>query len=104
MKVAEPFVYQPRPEPQSPEPEVLPAGPITRGATAHEFLEAIWNDPGVPLPLRIRAAVEALPYEKPKLAATFAFGPRLGRDLEEAIARSEGRPGVTSPQPDEADQ
>jgi hypothetical protein len=49
-----------------------------------------------------RAAVEALPYEKPKLAATFAFG--VGRDLEEAIARSEGRLDVTPRQPGEADQ
>ena len=91
MKVAQPFVYQPRPEPQSPEPEVLPAGPIVQGASAHQFLEAVWNDPGVPLPLRIRAAVEALPFERPKLAATYSLDLALGKRLEEAIARSEGR-------------
>lgn len=67
--------------------EVLPAG----SRTAHEFLEAIWNDPSVPLPLRIRAAVEALPSERPKLAATYSLGEAMGRRLEEAIARSEGR-------------
>jgi hypothetical protein len=75
-------------QPRLPEVEVLPAGP-KGGASAHEFLEAVWNDPGVPLPLRIRAAVEALPYERPKLAATYSF--HLGHDLDEAIARSEGR-------------
>jgi len=69
------------------EAEVLSEGPLLTGASAHEFLSAVWNDPGVPLPLRIRAAVEALPYERPKLAATTIF--HLGRDLDEAIARSE---------------
>jgi hypothetical protein len=81
-----------------PKAEVIPYEP----ATAHEFLSAVWNDPSVPLPLRIRAAVEALPFERPKLAATTIL--RIGRDLEEAIARSEARLDVTSPQPDEADQ
>jgi hypothetical protein len=83
-----------------PGPEVLPA----ESRTAHEFLEAVWNDPAVPLPLRIRAAVEALPFERPKLAATYSLGEGLGRRLEEAWARSEGRLDVTSPQPDETDQ
>jgi hypothetical protein len=71
--------------------ELPKAGELVRyePASAHQFLEAVWNDPGVPLPLRIRAAVEALPFERPKLAVTTVF--RLGRDLEEAIARSEGR-------------
>jgi hypothetical protein len=86
-----------------PEPDVLPAGPITRGS-AHEFLQAVWNDPGVPLPLRIRAAVEALPFERPKLAATYSLGEALGRRMEEAIARSEGRLDVTPPPPSEGDQ
>jgi hypothetical protein len=87
------------------EPEVLPRGiAVPADASPADFLRAVYTDPGVPLPLRIRAAVECAPYFHPKLAATFAFGPRLGRDLEEAIARSEGRPGVTPPQPSEGDQ
>jgi hypothetical protein len=57
-------------------------------ASAHEFLQAVWNDPGVPLPLRIRAAVEALPFERPKLAATYSLGEGLARKLEAALARS----------------
>ena len=71
------------------EAKVLPAEPSSQ--SAHAFLEAIWNDPGVPLPLRIRAAVEALPFERPKLAATYSLDLALGKRLEEAIARSEGR-------------
>jgi len=71
-------------------------------ASPTEFLRAVYTDASVPLPLRIRAAVECAPFVHPKLAASYSF--HLARDLEEAIARSEGRPGVTPPQPGEADQ
>jgi hypothetical protein len=63
-------------------------------ASPADFLRAVYTDASVPLPLRIRAAVECAPFVHPKLAASYSF--HLARDLEEAIARSEGR----LPEPD----
>jgi len=105
MKVAEPYVYVPRDRPQG-EPEVLPRGGIAvhPEASPADFLRAVYTDPGVPLLLRIRAAVECAPYFHPKLSAIFDVGWALGRRMEEAIARSEGRLDVTPPQPSEGDQ
>ena len=85
--------------------EVLPEGVmVPADASPADFLRAVYTDPGVPLPLRIRAAVECAPYVHPKLSAIFDVGRAMGRRLEEAIARSEGRLGVTPPQPSEGDQ
>jgi hypothetical protein len=87
------------------EPEVLPQGLVVPPDTsAKDFLRAVYTDASLPLPLRIRAAVESLPFQSPKLAATYAIGGNLAHDLEEAIARSEGRLDVTPPQPSEGDQ
>jgi hypothetical protein len=67
MKVAEPYVYVPREPPQG-EPEVVPRGGIAvpPEASPADFLRAVYTDPGVPLPLRIRAAVECAPYFHPR--------------------------------------
>ncbi|SRR6266567_6635436 len=57
---------------------------------ALEFLQAIYQNEGVPLGVRLRAAIEALPFETPKLSAT-AIIPGEGdftKRLEQAIARS----------------
>ena len=39
------------------------------GETALGFLQAVYRDTAQPLHTRIRCAVEALPYENPKLSA-----------------------------------
>src|SRR5579863_7356635 len=73
-------------------PEVLPRGiAVPPDATPLEFLRQVYTDASVPLPPRIRAAVEAAPFAHPKLSAIFDVGRAMGRRLEEAIARSEGR-------------
>ena len=78
-------------------PEVLPRGvAVPPDASPTEFLRAVYTDASVPLPLRIRAAVECAPFVHPKLAATYSF--HLARDLEEAIARSEQLPEPGSDQ------
>jgi hypothetical protein len=63
-----------------------------QGALA--LLQAVYRNDAIPLSIRMRAAIEALPFETPKLSAT-AFIPAggdFGARLEKAIARS--RDGV----------
>ena len=58
-------------------------------ANALDFLQSIYRNPLQPLPVRIRAAVEALPFESPKLSATAVLTAADFADrLEKAIARS----------------
>ena len=60
-------------------------------ASALAFLQAIYRDRQAPLAVRLRAAIEALPFEAPKLSAV-AVGHMSGEDfasrLDRAIARS----------------
>jgi hypothetical protein len=60
------------------------------GVTPVEFLEAVYMNPDLPLTVRIKAAVEALPYVHPKLAmvATANANGDFGAMLERAIAAS----------------
>lgn len=59
------------------------------GADALSFLQAIYRSANVPLSVRMRAAIEALPFESPKLSATAILqGDDFSARLERAIARS----------------
>jgi hypothetical protein len=64
---------------------------LDSGVLALELLQAVYRDPQVPLPVRIRCAAEALPYENPKLSAV-ALASMDANDfaakLDRAIARS----------------
>jgi len=79
-------------QPRLPEGEVLPRSiAVPADASPADFLRAVYTDASVPLPLRIRAAVECAPYFHPRLAATFAIGSGLGHRMEKLIAEMEGR-------------
>ena len=60
--------------------------------TAHRLLQSIYRDEEVALPVRMRAAIESLPYETPKLSATAIAtmdGKSFAEALDRAIARSQ---------------
>jgi hypothetical protein len=54
------------------------------------FLQAIYRDPRQPLAVRLRAAIEALPFESPKLSVTALLHPGddFATRLERAIERT----------------
>lgn len=75
-----------------------PKAPV--GETALALLQAVYRDPRQPLPTRIRCAVEALPFESPKLSATAVlFRDDFATRLERAIARSGKAPLLIEAKP-----
>jgi hypothetical protein len=56
-------------------------------ATSLEFLQAVYLNEQLPLSVRLRAAVEAAPYEHPKLTAV-ALGRFTGEDFATRLERA----------------
>jgi hypothetical protein len=57
--------------------------------TSLDFLRTIYLDENVPLSVRMRAAIEAAPYEHPRLAVTANLtSDDFAARLERAITRS----------------
>jgi hypothetical protein len=57
-----------------------------------EYLQRIYRDPTQPTPVRMRAAIEALAFENPRLSAVgvgYLTGDTFAERLERAINRSE---------------
>lgn len=58
-------------------------------ATPLDFLQAVYRNEGIPLSVRMKAAIEALPFVHPKLAVTAMLnGDDFAAALEQAAARS----------------
>jgi len=67
--------------------------------TPLDFLEAVYLNPNLPLPTRMRAAIETAPYKHPKQSAVAIahYGPSFADALEKAIERSKGLPVLNAP-------
>ena len=66
---------------------------VPEGETSLLLLQAIYKDKKQPLNVRVRCAIESLPFEVPKLSATAIAtmdGKSFAEALERAIERSKG--------------
>ena len=62
---------------------------LAEGEHSLDFLQAVYRDPMQPLSVRMRAAIEVLPFEAPKLSAVAVSSMSGAAErLERAIARS----------------
>ena len=83
------YMKEPEPEPVLPE-----------GTTAKQALEMVYRGLIELTPKQMRAAIELLPYENPKLSATAIAtmdGGSFAEALERAIARSQQPPLLNGP-------
>jgi hypothetical protein len=66
--------------------------PETEDVNSIDYLRRIYRDPNQPIAVRMRAAIESLPYENAKITAV-AIGKLTGQDfytrLEKALQASE---------------
>lgn len=70
---------------------VVQPEPEFEGENALGLLQAVYKSRAVPLSVRMRAAVEALPYERPRLlAAAILTSDDFATLLDKAIERSNG--------------
>jgi len=63
---------------------------VSEAEDAYELLRSVYSNSALPIGMRMRAAIEALPFEKPKLAVTAIVdgGDAFAARLERAIKRS----------------
>jgi hypothetical protein len=73
--------------------DLIEAGSVAGSAGSYEpktkaldYLQGIYNDPTQSTSLRMRAAIECLPYENPRLSAT-AIATMDGKSFAEALER-----------------
>ena len=74
---------------------------VVPAATALELLQGVYRNEAIPLLVRMRAAIEALPFETPKLSATafVPLGEQFAKRLEKAVERSRMKVIEHSPSP-----
>jgi hypothetical protein len=73
---------------------------LAPGEVSLDFLQRIYRSTQQPMSTRMRAAIEALPFEKPKLSATAIAsidGATFAQALERCIERSRNPPMLNSP-------
>ena len=70
--------------------ETVDAVEVATEATSLQLLQAVYSNPAVPLSVRMRAAIAALPFAapKPSVVASVNDDGRFAERLEAAIARS----------------
>ena len=77
---------------------------VPEGETSLKLLQAIYKDKKQPLNVRVRCAIEALPFEVPKLSATAIAtmdGQSFAEALDRAISRSKQPALLNGPAPPE---
>jgi hypothetical protein len=63
---------------------------LSEGADALDYLRSVYTDPLQSTYVRLKAAIEALPFERPKLAVTAVID---GNDFEGRLKRAIARSG-----------
>jgi hypothetical protein len=65
-----------------------------------DLLRAVYRNPSIPLPVRMRAAIACLPHETPKLGVTVMVNDQdFAALLDARIKRMEAMNGKAQPQP-----